>query len=92
LSNSGSQPLVTHVFKQPGEYQPLIKVSDQAGNVAILQLYAPVTGESTDVDPTPTSNIPFSAVLVFLPPVIGASIIMVFGLRKLLLYIISKLI
>lgn len=92
IPNSPAQPLVTHTYKQPGKYKPLIKVTDAAGNIAVLQLYAPVIGDAIDVHPAPTGAIiPISTVLVFMPPVVGVAIIMALGVRKLFLYILSKL-
>jgi hypothetical protein len=91
ILNSPARPLVTHTFKQPGKYAPFIRVTDSAGNSASLQLYAPVVGDAVDVDPAPTAPIPLSTVLVFMPPVVGVAIIMGLGVRKLFLYILSKL-
>jgi|GEM_PF-5103533 len=93
IPNSESHSVITHIFKKAGEYAPLIKVTDAAGNTALLQLYAPVVGQITDLKPIDASffgNIPTSAALVFIPPVVGTAIIMVLGIRKLLMYIISK--
>lgn len=91
LSGSQTQPLITHIFKQAGEYKPLIKVTDAAGNVAVLQLYAPVMGEVLDIDSTFAHfNIPLW-VMLLTPFVIGVIIIMILGARKLLLSLVSKI-
>lgn len=94
IPNSETHSVIKHAYNKPRDYIPFVTVRDSAGNQAVLQLYAPVVGELTDIGQLPTfgfGNIPLSAAIVFMPPVIGAAFVMVLGLRKLLLFIISKL-
>jgi hypothetical protein len=68
---------ISHVFTKPGNYQPIITVTDKEGNEASLQLLIPVVGEEV-VSKTPSINM--TMIMEIIGIIVIASIVTELGI------------